>query len=235
MATLLDANVTVSWSEPEGPRQRFIDITFSPSPVTVDAITFKNFYTSSITINHTCSRDASDPLLHQHAKGREPTWQLVVAHIPLMADPHSEDGAQCHHEVSQATHFDESFDHERVTRLRISCKQPSPLWRDYGLQEVRCYGISQPAYLPPRRNLSLTLSQQQLVGTMMEQIIGLRLVTDEVRQAVGSKRVSRKACTGISSKDRAAELDLAPYIVGEWADELHLHAGDIRHPAKKPP
>ncbi len=248
----LEAHVASSWSEAPGggPRQHLIDVTFPAAPVTVDYISFRNFYTAAITVSHTGLRAESDPMQSLHAKGRPPSWQVMVPRIALMADPHSEDDAQRYHELTQACHFAKDFDHRRVTRLRICCIQPSPSWREYGLKQLRFYSLESPSVPTLQPPPSLNDAQRDLAATVLDQLIGLGHVASELRRIIGAgascsatKRSglpmrgvscgvsgggddiggsSSSSAGGVAGGGRRFEHALAPYLVGEWNDEYRL-------------
>ncbi|CAM9108588.1 unnamed protein product [Hapterophycus canaliculatus] len=97
----------------------------------LDAIVFRNFYCSHITIKRR----------QQHAKtaagiDRDP-WVTILRDRPLMEDPHHEDDAQYWH-VVRAEEFDqEEFDPQSTAPLRIYLHQSSPMWRKIGLHHVK--------------------------------------------------------------------------------------------------
>lgn len=97
------------------PCRIYQDITFA-DPVTLSSLVFRNYYTYSITIKH---RPARGP------------WVTLVSDLTLMRSPHFENDAQDWHavEVSQVP----------VTNLRFYLNQPSPVWRHFGLKDIRCY------------------------------------------------------------------------------------------------
>ena len=271
-AVLLEARITstdaTDGNNNGGPRQQWIDISFpSPNPVQLSYICFHNYYSAAITISHTTTRADGDPLTPAHHKGRSPAWQVVVPKLTLMVDPHYEDDAQKYHELSGA-HFAKDFDTKRVTRLRICCLQPSPLWKEYGLHHLRFYSIEAPPAPSVQPPPSLTPAERDLAATMVEQLIGLGSIASQIRTTVASgvaassaarrQRPSRGggsvgvvvggvggsggvgsggggggsdldgisvgggSAGGASSASARDPPTFAPYIVGEWADELRL-------------
>ena len=219
---LLDARISYSPDDGTGgPRQQWIEVSFDRgSTVSLSYITFHNYYCAAITISHTNVRAEGDQ--RQHEKGRLPTWQVAVPKLTLMATPHCEDDAQNYHELS-TVHFAPEFDHRRVTRLRICCIQPSPSWREYTLRNLRFYSIdppSTPSLQPPP---SLTPTERELAATIVDHLVDLGQVTHQIRQTLTSARESTVGRGGANgAARRGAELELAPYLVGEWSDELRL-------------
>lgn len=211
----LAARVTTSPSGTGGgPRQAFIDVSFPAAPVVLHRITFTNYYTASITLSHTSTRAEGDPLLAAHMKGRAPTWSVALARRELMADPHYEDDAEWSHEVL-SEHFEPGFDHQRVTRLRICCVQPSPSWREYGLRDLRFYTIEPPPPAAPPPPALLTQQEKDLSAAMLRHLVGLGESASLVRSTI-TAGMRNPAYRCADPQARA----LAPYVIGEWDDEL---------------
>ena len=227
-AVQLDARVVSSSPEDDkgagGPRQQWIDVSFTGAPVSLSYIAFHNFYCAAITISHTSVRAENDPLAQLHMKGRAPTWQVVVPKLALMSAAHCEDDAQRYHELTTA-HFAPDFDHRRVTRLRICCLQPSPTWREYGLRQLRFFTIEQPVVPGIQPPPSLSPAERELATTVVDHLVELGQLAHQIRQTLRSARATsgRPAGGERAAVTRAtAEHDVAPYRVGEWADELRL-------------
>lgn len=215
--TVLDAAVSTTTSDPNaGPRQHLIDVVFKNPPVAVHYISFCNHYSSAITVSHSRSE----------AGQSMPSWQVVIAKQTLMADPHCEDDAQCYHELTSA-HFDQHFDSSRVHRLRICCIQPSPSWCEYGLRQLRFYTLEQPVPRSLQQLPSLTEFQRERASTITEQLLGLGHISSLLGETIASAAVSTRSGRNGQYKHRGrrAQHDvhvLAPYLVGEWSDELRL-------------
>ena len=221
-----------------GPRQQWIDVTFVDAPVTITHLSFFNYYCAAITISHTTMAPADIDqrmTVHQSRQlGTTPPWTVVVPKLTLMADPHCEDDAQGYHELTTA-HFAPGFDHRRVTRLRICCLQPSPSWREYGLRQLRFYRVEVPPTPPLLPTPSLSTAERDLASTIVDHLVGLGQVASEIRTTFGGHGTTAKSESGglpVSAPSRSAPArrslvdhpasTLAPYLVGEWADELRL-------------
>ena len=98
--------------------QHFIDVSFADTPVQLHAIAFANYYCASVTILYRsknlkkgytpevaptadrglsgCSGSASSAGVQQQDRD----WQVLVSAYKLMANPHCEDDAQTHHEIT---------------------------------------------------------------------------------------------------------------------------------------
>ena len=178
---------------------------------------------AAITINHTTVRAESDPLVPIHMKGRTPVWQLVLPKHALMAHPHCEDDAQHYHELD-TSQFHHDFDARRVTRLRICCFQPSPLWKEYGLRNVRFWSVELPT--PPTLQQpppNLTSAHKELASTIAEHMMDLANITQQIHETIATaKQSSRRGRSGRRSASDDDLSDVVPYILGEWNDELRL-------------
>jgi hypothetical protein len=115
---------------------------------------------------------------------RAPQWQVVVPKFTLMADPHCEDDAERYHELKHGVHLANDFDHRRVTRLRICCLQPSPLWREYGLRQLRFYSVEVPLIPSLQPPPSLTPAEREMASGVVEQLVGLGVVASQIRSTI---------------------------------------------------
>ena len=103
----------------------------------LDAISFRNHYVASISIQQ------------RQARPEGLVWVVVLRERQLMRDAHCEDDAQATTTLatSEFTNFDPGLcgvaagddeDGLPVGSLRIRLKQPSPVWRSYELKHVKC-------------------------------------------------------------------------------------------------
>lgn len=247
--TLIEARISSSSPDSSGasggPRQQWLDVTFPNAPVMLSYVCFHNFYTSAITISHTTVRTDDS--------GRSPHWQVVLPKLTLMADPHCEDDAQRYHELMHSSHFAADFDHRRVTRLRICCLQPSPLWREYGLRNLRFYSIDVPLAPSLQPPPSLTQAEREQASSVVELLLDMGSIASQIRSTiaggVAASSTTRQAtrsvfdgsvnglptaagggdvggASGSGASGRRSESSLSPYILGEWADEWTLKTVD---------
>ena len=162
-------------------------------------------------------------------QGRKPSWQVAMPKLTLMAMAHCEDDAQRYHELTTA-HFTNDFDHRHVTRLRICCLQPSPTWREYGLRQLRFYTVEMPSVPSLAPTPTLSPAERELAATVVDHLVDLAQMTHQIRQTISAAKASR---SGPSAPTRASgERELAPYIVGEWSDELRLGRVGAPSPAR---
>ncbi|CAM9272949.1 unnamed protein product, partial [Sphacelaria rigidula] len=94
----------------------------------LDAIVFRNFYCSHISIKQCrAGRNAkSDP------------WVTILRDRALMENPHFEDDAQDWHVISVEEFDQELYDPDSMAPLRVYLYQPSPMWKTISLQHVKC-------------------------------------------------------------------------------------------------
>jgi hypothetical protein len=139
----LDATLTPSPSPSTTsppPTQQHIDVRFVDGPVQLHSIVFTNYYSATVTVLYSSTAGAKastvaaasrserldDGAGTQSAAAAPDGWQVLVPMYQLMVDPHSEDDAQAHHELSASSFL--SF--ERVYSLRICLSQ----------ERAYCYG-----------------------------------------------------------------------------------------------
>ena len=85
---LLESMIRTVTSDTEsGPRRHIIEVSFAGAPVTVQHVSFYNYYCSAITVSHT---SMSKVELQTYAKASEAAWTVVIPKLTLMADPHCE-------------------------------------------------------------------------------------------------------------------------------------------------
>uniref|UniRef100_A0A7S3VZT9 Uncharacterized protein n=1 Tax=Emiliania huxleyi TaxID=2903 RepID=A0A7S3VZT9_EMIHU len=85
------------------PTQSYIDVRFAGSAADLHSITFRNYYTASVSILFAARPAKTGPevapacgadVVDGQRTPREVVWQTLVPHLQLMADLHSEDDAQ---------------------------------------------------------------------------------------------------------------------------------------------
>ncbi|CAN0069546.1 unnamed protein product [Ascophyllum nodosum] len=102
------------------------------SPPRLDAIVFRNFYCSHITIKQHKQIEGAPGV------GKEAwVWATILRDRPVMEDPHHEDDAQYWHVVA-VEEFSQEYDADSAAPLRIYLYQPSPMWKTFALQHVKC-------------------------------------------------------------------------------------------------
>ena len=118
-------------------------------PSDVDMIRFRNNYTHSVSVLYQSSERESDSGTKKdlgsslHGRGNE--WKVGVANVVLMESCHCDSpGAQKWVELGGDV-FKKKL--EGVVKLRLILRQPSPCWKEFGVENVtcyRCHGDSSP-------------------------------------------------------------------------------------------
>lgn len=122
---------------------KVIDLNFHGATVHIGEISFVNNYTAYITVKFRKRSLSGFP--DQPRQG--PVWQTLVPKTRLMPDPHCENGGQDFRVFSPSQML---CDPEDVTGLRFICKQPSPHWRVFGIDDLRCYARNPPPPVPKK-------------------------------------------------------------------------------------
>lgn len=113
---------------------RIIDISLSNiiNPE-VGEIHFKNSYTAYITVKAKCRlQDSKD--------GNEIRWRTCVKKMKLMPSPHVEAGAQDYFVITRK-HM--QFELVNVSALRLILQQPSPVWKEFKIEDLKVFRSSE--------------------------------------------------------------------------------------------
>ena len=98
-------------------------------PTKISFITFRNFYCAAIIIKQNTSvANFNDD------ENSNNYWDQVIEQ-QLMCNPNYEDDAQNYHSIELNTTF--------IKSLRFYLQQPSPNWRSFGLNDVKCYSLTE--------------------------------------------------------------------------------------------
>ncbi|XP_053377523.1 nicolin-1-like isoform X3 [Mercenaria mercenaria] len=117
----------------------------------VGEIHFKNSYTAYLTVKAKCRiQDSKD--------GNEMRWRTCVKKMKLMSSPHVEAGAQDYFVITRK-HM--QFELVNVSALRIILQQPSSVWKEFKIEDLKIYRSSEsgrpnplPAWLTDTPNKS---------------------------------------------------------------------------------
>ncbi|XP_063400163.1 nicolin-1-like isoform X3 [Mytilus trossulus] len=123
---------------------RVIDINFpnitnpeSSNPISVSIcervgeIHFKNSYTAFITVKAKFKAQAENGEVGGDAK-----WKTCVRRFRLMPNPHMEEGSQDYFCLGKK-HFMNEL--SNIIQLRVILQQPSPVWKDFRIEELKLY------------------------------------------------------------------------------------------------
>uniref|UniRef100_A0A1A7Y7W5 Nicolin 1 n=1 Tax=Iconisemion striatum TaxID=60296 RepID=A0A1A7Y7W5_9TELE len=117
-------------------------------PISIEEITFKNFYTAYMTVR----------LLRRSSALEGPAkWCTAVKDLPLMDNPHTEGGSQDYYSIHR-TQMQVEPDH--VVSIRLILRQPSSAWLTFNLEEIQIFPHMEP---DPKKEVSDWLSDLILV------------------------------------------------------------------------
>ncbi|CAL1539907.1 unnamed protein product [Lymnaea stagnalis] len=112
---------------------KIIDISF-PSIINpeIGEIHFQNSYVAFITLKVKIKVTEATPKHGQNDQG----WKTAIHSLKLMPDPHAETGAQ---DLFCLTRKHFSCDLSNVVFLRLILQQPSPMWKDFNVQDIKIF------------------------------------------------------------------------------------------------
>ena len=124
----------------------YIDVTFPKvACVDIEEIHFKNYYTSSLSL-----------LARKHVSVKESTsaenseWKICLRSKILMPDAHCEQSSEDYFILKSS---DLMFTLLGVTELRFILIQPSPVWKEFKIEEIQFYKsggrLGHEVVLPP--------------------------------------------------------------------------------------
>ncbi|XP_074646771.1 nicolin-1-like [Tubulanus polymorphus] len=97
----------------------------------VGEIHFKNYYTAFLTIK--AKEKTSNNI------DADSSWKTVVDKLQLMPDAHCETGAQDYFHIKQKQFL---FDMNNTIGLRFILQQPSPVWKEFKIEDIKIYRTS---------------------------------------------------------------------------------------------
>ncbi|XP_012707165.1 nicolin-1 isoform X1 [Fundulus heteroclitus] len=116
--------------------------------VSIEEITFKNYYTAYITVR----------LLRRTSARDGPTkWCTALRDLLLMDNPHTERGSQDYYSIHRDQMLVEA---DHVVSVRLILKQPSSAWLAFSLEEIKIFPRMEPE---PEKEVSDWLSDLILV------------------------------------------------------------------------
>lgn len=121
---------------------KVIDVTFpNVSSPEVGEICFKNYYTAYVSI-----RVKFKAAPENGAEAGEIKWKTCVRRMRLMPSPHKESGSQDYFAISKKQF---SFEISNISAMRIILQQPSPVWKEFRIEDLRLYRSSEMLSKPP--------------------------------------------------------------------------------------
>ena len=114
-----------------------VDVTLrNHTSLPIRYLVFKNRYTYSITVKY---------LQRTTSLTSPPQWVVCVQNHILMPNCHCEQGSQSWN-VLTVSKEDKTLN--EITRLRLILRQPSPQWKEFGVDHVTCYTTSSTVSTP---------------------------------------------------------------------------------------
>ncbi|KAF5897207.1 nicolin-1, partial [Clarias magur] len=106
------------------------DIVLS-TPVNINEISFKNYYTAYLTVRVLKNEEENDE--------SPATWFTCMKNYCLMSSPHTEGGSQEYFSIYRQQMLTEP---DNVITVRLILRQPSSVWLNFNIQEVKIYTLA---------------------------------------------------------------------------------------------
>uniref|UniRef100_UPI00398E6EC2 nicolin-1 isoform X1 n=1 Tax=Pristiophorus japonicus TaxID=55135 RepID=UPI00398E6EC2 len=162
------------------PRERIINL---------QKITFKNYYTAFLTVRlqRRVTVESDRKLLK---------WKTCLRNMCLMPNPHTENGAQDYFSIYRHQML---FEPDDVMTVRLILRQPSPVWLNFTVEDIKVYECDHDkdkvqgpwlSQLTPERPLNLSdgLPDPEVVASSVQQ---MWVLTEMVRNNPSTARVGR--------------------------------------------
>ncbi|XP_060691228.1 nicolin-1 isoform X2 [Hemiscyllium ocellatum] len=102
------------------PRERIINL---------QSIAFKNYYTAFLTVR-------LQRRLNSESDRKLLKWKTCIRDMCLMPNPHTENGSQDYFSI----HRDQMlFEPDGVVTVRLILRQPSPVWLNFTIEDIKMY------------------------------------------------------------------------------------------------
>ncbi|KAM9444330.1 nicolin-1 isoform 1-T3 [Clarias gariepinus] len=105
------------------------DIVLS-TPVNIQEITFKNYYTAYLSVRVLKNEEGND--------GSPAMWFTCMKNYCLMSSPHTEGGSQEYFSIYRQQMLTEP---DNVITVRLILRQPSSVWLNFNIEEVKIYPL----------------------------------------------------------------------------------------------
>nr|XP_022298260.1 nicolin-1-like isoform X5 [Crassostrea virginica] len=198
---------------------KVIDVTFpnvsTPETLTVPVsfcervgeICFRNYYTAYISIR-VKFKAAPD----NGTESGEVKWKTCVRKMRLMPSPHKESGSQDYFTISKKQF---SFEVSNISGMRIILQQPSPVWKEFRIEDLRLYRSSEMMSKPPPLPAWLTEDSPNSTKHKLEGIPNLESISSSLQELWGlSEEMSvnqSKTDIGRYEVDGCYEVNLLAY------------------------
>ena len=162
--------------KPRGSGCQVVDVTLrSHSSSPLRYLVFKNRYTYSITVKY---------LKRATSMTSPPQWVMCIRNHTLMPNCHCEQGSQ-NWNVLTVSNKETSKD---ITRLRLILRQPSPQWKEFGVDHVTCYTASSTDSTPPQQQ-PYTPSNGNTVVHLADRLGDLLSLVKEAQDCVSDDNI----------------------------------------------
>ncbi|XP_062590200.1 nicolin-1-like isoform X4 [Saccostrea cucullata] len=144
----------------------------------VGEICFKNYYTAYISIR---VKFKAAPDNGTDSAG-DIKWRTCVRKMRLMPNPHKESGSQDYFSISKKQF---SFDISNISAMRIILQQPSPVWKEFRIEDLKLYRSSEMMSKPPPLPAWLTESSINSTKHKLEGIPNLESISSGLQELWG--------------------------------------------------
>ncbi|XP_020386716.1 nicolin-1 [Rhincodon typus] len=168
-----------------------IEVTFPRERiVNLQSITFKNYYTAFLTVR-------LQRRLNSESDRKQLKWKTCIRNMCLMPNPHTENGSQDYFSIYRDQML---FEPDGVVTVRLILRQPSPVWLNFTIEDIKMYErdrdkdkvqgpwLSQLTPQDRPLNLSEGLPDPEVVASSVQQ---MWVLTEMVRNNPATTRVGR--------------------------------------------
>jgi len=100
------------------------------SSVDIEEINFKNYYTATLTVLARLRQSS----VNNETSGMQSEWHACVRSKTLMPFPHCEQASEDYFTIKSSECL---LDLRGVTELRFVLQQPSPVWKEFKIEEIQ--------------------------------------------------------------------------------------------------
>lgn len=166
--------IDVTFPNVSTPETQTVPISFCER---VGEICFKNYYTAYVSIR-VKFKAAPD----NGTESGEIKWKNCVRRMRLMPSPHKESGSQDYFAISKKQF---SFDISNISAMRIILQQPSPVWKEFRIEDLRLYRSSEMLSKPPPLPAWLTEDSANSTKHKLEGIPNLESISSSLQELWG--------------------------------------------------
>lgn len=166
--------IDVTFPNVSTPETQTVPISFCER---VGEICFKNYYTAYVSI-----RVKFKAAPENGAEPGEIKWKTCVRRMRLMPSPHKESGSQDYFAISKKQF---SFDIANISAMRIILQQPSPVWKEFRIEDLRLYRSSEMLSKPPPLPAWLTEDSANSTKHKLEGIPNLESISSSLQELWG--------------------------------------------------